>query len=560
MSTVFFAHIRLAMADTADALSSDMPGIASNNVGLREALSTILKRVPHPVIVKDDQSRFIFLSDAACELVGVRSDEIYGRTDHDFLPKEEADAIRAMDVHILATGAEELFEEQITGRDGTLRTLVTHKRRISWSLGDAEVDLVVAELRDVTELRTAERVLRESEEHHRSLIELHPQTPWVAGADGEIIEVGLQWTKLSGSPIDEATGKGWVRSVHPDDRERAEAVWRDAIQSGQPLDMEFRIRSANCGYRWYRSRAAPRVAESGAIVRWYGLLEDVHERQLAIQALRQSEQNLREHRDQLEKLVELRTAQVQEKNAELDRLLQQEREANALQRRFVAMISHEFRTPLAIIDSAAQRLTRTKSVVTSEYLAEKSDQIKGAVARMVELMESILAAGRLQSGTIEITKSETSLSGLVLDCADRRQQISGTHHFHLDVTNLPDKMDLDPVAFERVLANLFSNAVKYAPHAPDVYVRGWQEDGSTMISVRDGGIGMDADDLPRLFQPYFRARSATGIAGTGIGLNIVKEIVELHGGRIIVDSAIGAGTTFTIQIPMNETKALIEAA
>ncbi|MET3588909.1 PAS domain S-box-containing protein, partial [Pseudorhizobium tarimense] len=483
--------------------------------------------MPHPVIVKDDQSKFIFLSDAACELIGVNCDEVYGRTDHDLLPKEEADAIRAMDVHILATGGEELFEEQITGRDGTGRTLVTHKRRIRWLLDGVEVDLIAAELKDVTELRTAERVLRESEEHHRSLIELHPQTPWIASADGEVIEVGSQWTKLSGNPVTEATGRGWIRSVHPDDRDRAERAWREAVRSGQPFDIEFRIRSANCGYRWYRSRAAPRVSENGAIVRWYGLLEDVHERQLALQALRQSEQKLREHRDQLEKLVELRTAEVQQKNAELDRLLQQEREANALQRRFVAMISHEFRTPLAIIDSAAQRLTRTKSAVTSEYLAEKSDQIKGAVARMVELMESILAAGRLQSGTIEITTTETSLSALVLECADKRQQISGTHCFHLDLDNLPDKLDLDPVAFDRVFANLFSNAVKYAPHAPDVYVRGWQENGVAIISVRDGGIGMDADDLPRLFQPYFRARSATGIAGTGIGLNIVKEIVEL---------------------------------
>ncbi|MCF6371306.1 sensor histidine kinase [Rhizobium halophilum] len=537
-----------------------MPVTALNDLTIREALAIILKRVPHPVIVKDVESRFIFLSDAACELVGVKSDEIYGRTDHDFLSKEEADAIRAMDVHILATGAEELFEEQITARDGTLRTLVTHKRRITWFLGKVEVNLLVAEFKDVTELRTAERVLRESEEHHRSLIELHPQTPWVASADGEIIEVGLQWTKLSGNPVNEATGRGWARSVHPDDRDRAEAAWREAVRSGQPFDIEFRIRSANCGYRWYRSRAAPRLSESGAIVRWYGLLEDVHERQLAIRALQQSEQTLRAHRDQLEKLVERRTAEVQQKNAELDRLLQQEREANALQRRFVAMISHEFRTPLAIIDSAAQRLTRTKSAVTSEYLAEKSDQIKGAVARMVELMESILAAGRLQSGTIEITKTETSLSALIQECAEKRQQISGTHRFHLDLERLPETMELDSVAIERIFANLLSNAVKYAPHAPDVFVRGWEEGGIVKVSVRDEGIGMDADDLPRLFQPYFRARSATGIAGTGIGLNIVKEIVELHGGCIIVDSVIGAGTIFTIHLPMDETQALIEAA
>lgn len=538
-----------------------MPETALSDRTIREAFASILKGAQRPVFVKDECSRIVFLNDAACRLMGgISPCEAIGRSVQDFLPKVEADAIRAKDVQIFATKAEELFEEQVTGPNGTRRTQITHKRVVSLPAGGTTANFLVVEINDVTELRTAERVLRESEEHHRSLIELHPQTPWVASADGEVIEVGLQWTKLSGNPVNEATGRGWVRSVHPDDRDRAESAWREAVRSGQPFDIEFRIRSANCGYRWYRSRAAPRVSESGAIVRWYGLLEDVHERQLALQALRQSEQKLRAHRDDLEKLVDVRTAEVQQKNAELDRLLQQEREANALQRRFVAMISHEFRTPLAIIDSAAQRLTRTKSAVTSEYLAEKSDQIKGAVARMVELMESILAAGRLQSGTIEIRKCETSLSTLIQECAEKRQQISGTHRFHLNLDNLPESMVLDPVAVERVFANLLSNAAKYAPHAPDVFVRGWEEGGIVKVSIRDEGIGMDADDLPRLFQPYFRARSATGIAGTGIGLNIVREIVELHGGCIIVDSAIGAGTTFTIHLPMDETQALIEAA
>lgn len=536
-----------------------MPETGPTHDTIRQLLTAILKRAPQPIIVKDVDSRFVFLSDAACELFGVRREDVYGLRDHDFLPQEEADQIRAMDVHIFKTGSEEMFEEDITCRDGLVRTLVAHKRRVKWDFDSAEATLLIAEFKDVTQLRRAERVLRESEEHHRSFIELHPQTPWVADASGEVIEVGRQWTKLSGRTTDDAIGRGWARALHPDDKDKAEIAWREAVRSGQSFDMEFRIRSGSHGYRWYRSRAVARLTESGQVLRWYGLLEDVHERQLALQALQESEQKLRSHRDTLEKLVVARTAEVEEKNAELDRLLKKEREANALQRRFVAMISHEFRTPLAIIDSAAQRLTRTKSAVTSDFLVAKSDQIKAAVARMVELMESILAAGRLQSGTIDINKVATSLSTLITECADKRYQISGTHRFHLDLDNLPERIDLDPVALERVFANLFSNAVKYAPHAPNIFVRGWQEAGVVKISVRDEGIGMDADDLPRLFQPYFRARSATGIAGTGIGLNIVKEIVELHGGCILVDSAIGAGTTFTVHLPMNDTTALIAA-
>ena len=482
-----------------------------------------------------------------------------GRTDRDFLPSAEADAIRTIDVEILATGEEKHFEERITALDGSVRTLITHKRRLTWPLANGTSFIIIAEIKDVTELRVAEQVLRASEEHHRSLIELHPQTPWVADPAGEIIEVGKEWAHLSGRRIDEAEGHGWEASVHPSDLAIVRRRWKDAVQAKSLLDMVFRIRTAVGDYRWFRSRAAPKLSSEGNVIKWYGLLEDVHDRHMALEALRESERCLREHRDKLEKIIECRTAEIHEKNAELDRLLQQEREVNALQRRFVAMISHEFRTPLAIIDSAAQRLTRTKAALTSDYLAEKSTQIKSAVSRMVELMESILAAGRLQTGMIEIKKQEASLSAVIEACAERRR-LSPTYNLHVDVEHLPAPVSFDPDGIERVFSNLFSNAVKYLPAASDIIVRGWQEDGNAKIEVRDGGIGIDADDLPRLFEPYFRARSATGIAGTGIGHNIVREIVELHGGKISVESAIGAGTTFTVTVPTSSSLSQEKAA
>lgn len=263
-----------------------------------------------------------------------------------------------------------------------------------------------------------------------------------------------------------------------------------------------------------------------------------------------SEHELRQHRDQLEQLVQARTAEIETKNAELDRLLRQERETSALQRRFVSMISHEFRTPLAIIDAAAQRLTRSRTAAAPDYLLEKSVQIKGAVARMVELMESILAAGRIETGSISINRKECSIRTLVEESAQRRREIAPGHRIHTDLEALPTSCVLDAHSIERAISNLLSNAVKYAPHSPDIYVRGWHNPETISISVADNGIGMDADDLPRLFQPYFRARSASGIAGTGIGLNIVREIVELHGGTIAAESIIGEGTTFTIMLPL----------
>lgn len=525
-----------------------------------DILASVLKGAKLSIIVKNEQSRFVFLSEQACQLIGADIKDLIGKTDSDFLPEREAAQIRAMDKHILATGEERLFEEEITGLDGSTRTLVTHKRRVALPFAGQTAHYIIAEIDDVTELRNAERVLRASEEHHRSLIELHPQTPWVANAAGEVIEVGLEWEQFSGRTVGDACGHGWMDSVHPDDLTRMVENWDASIRTGARLDIECRLLTRDGGHRWYRSRAAPKIAENGQILRWYGLLEDIHDRQTAMQALMESDRTLRDHRAKLERLVEARTAEVNQKNAELARLLQQEREVNALQRRFVAMVSHEFRTPLTIIDAAAQRLVRHKESVTPAFLAEKSMQIKGSVARMVELMESILAAGRLETGAVIVNKRACSLAGLIADCVRRRQDISATHRIHLDLQDLPERVEADPEALDRVFSNLLSNAVKYAPDGPDIHVRAWQDAGVVHVSVRDSGIGMDAEDLPRLFEPYFRAQSATGIAGTGLGLNIVREIVELHGGRITVESEAGKGSTFTVSLPANQPQTTLYQA
>ncbi len=515
---------------------------------LYDTISAIFKVSRHAIIVKNSSYEYVFLSDQACHLIGLRFEELAGKTDFDFLPEVEAEQIREVDCQILRSGEERLFEEEITARDGSHRMLVTHKRRVSLSLGDETTHLIVAVIEDVTELRRAEEVLRASEEHHRALIELHPQTPWVANPAGEVVEIGLEWEQLSGRSVDDASGHGWATSVHPEDLPWVQGCWREATTSITPLDVEYRIWTRERTYRWYRNRAAPKLDPSGEVLRWYGLLEDVHDRRTALEALIESERRLREHGDKLEKLVDERTEEVNAKNAELAKLLQQEREVNALQRRFVAMVSHEFRTPLTIIDAAAQRLARLKSPPTAEYLAEKSTQIKGSVGRMVDLMESILAAGRLETGVIEIKKAPCSLAEIIRDAARKRQEISAGHCIHVDL-DLPPVMEIDEGAFERVLTNLLSNAVKYSPASPDINVRGWIDGVFVRVSVSDNGIGMDAEDIPRLFEPYFRAQSATGIAGTGIGLNIVREIVHMHGGTIGVESSFGEGSTFTVTLP-----------
>jgi signal transduction histidine kinase len=265
---------------------------------------------------------------------------------------------------------------------------------------------------------------------------------------------------------------------------------------------------------------------------------------------KRAEKDLIRNRDELEETVRQRTAEIAAQAAALEEALEQEKSINAMQRQFVAMTSHEFRTPLAIIDGAAQRLMRKRGGIEADFLSEKTQQIRVAVARMVELMESFLSAGRIDTGKIELSLVDCSVKKLIEQAITRQKTFSQNHRFDSALDELPPFIRCDALSVSQVITNLLSNAVKYAPRAPDISVRGWKEDGHACFSVSDRGIGVDAEDIPKLFQPYFRARTSTGIAGTGIGLSLVKQIIDLHEGQISVESARGLGTRFVVRLPL----------
>lgn len=141
--------------------------------------------------------------------------------------------------------------------------------------------------------RALAEALTESQQHYRWSVELSPQVPWTAAPDGAIEEVGPRWADLTGIPPDQALGRGWIASLHPDDVERTLALWTERLHSGEPVDVDYRLRLANGGYRWMRARAGARRDAQGAIVRWYGTLEDIHAEKLAQRELANSEERFR---------------------------------------------------------------------------------------------------------------------------------------------------------------------------------------------------------------------------------------------------------------------------
>ncbi len=249
-------------------------------------------------------------------------------------------------------------------------------------------------------------------------------------------------------------------------------------------------------------------------------------------------------------LIDRITREHREQAQRLSDALDKEKEYNALQRQFVEMASHEFRTPLAIIDGTSQRIERRADKMDTEEILGRVRKIRDAVQRMMVLIESTLSAARLEAGSIEVSPEEIDLKDLLQRLCEQQRGISKGHEINADFEKLPQSIYADPARVEQIFANLLSNAVKYSPDNPVINIYGEVIGNDAVVMVQDHGLGIPKQDIPKMFERFFRASTSSGIAGTGIGLNLVKQLVKLHGGRVELYSVEGEGSIFTVYLPV----------
>jgi len=225
--------------------------------------------------------------------------------------------------------------------------------------------------------------------------------------------------------------------------------------------------------------------------------------------------------------------------------LAKEREINGLQRQFVSM------TPLAIIDGSAQRLARKLETMTPTRVGETLQKIRLSVTRLTGLVESVLNAARLEEGRIACTPEPCDLKEIIREIYDGYVEVYPEHTIDVDIDGLPHQIVADPKLARQIVSNLPSNAVRYSPAGTTVWIQGSTapDTGNAVISVRDEGVGIPKDEIEKLGNRFFRARTSTGIVGSGIGLHLVQHFIAMHGGRMDVASTEGEGSTFTVSLP-----------
>jgi PAS domain S-box-containing protein len=389
----------------------------------------------------------------------------------------------------------------------------------------ASVEQQVADRTDALSRAMAE--LKISEKQFRLITDLSPVHLFRAGPDGDATYLSPGFLSMTGLRREQAMGFGWIDAVHPEDRERLMVSWQEALHSQVIFQAEFRFRVATGEYRWYRTRVVPDRDEHGHVIGWVGAAIDLHELHLALD----------ERAEALEK------AEGARRVAE---------EASHLKDEFLATASHELRTPLNAIVGWVHVL-QSGALGDEDQRRQAVNAIDRNAKMQTRLIEDLLDVSRMIQGRVSLTVAPLDMRG-VIECAVetiRHAAMAKDIDIHVDPPADVLPVIGDEHRLQQVVWNLVANSVKYTPRGGTIRIALVKERGRAVVRVTDSGEGIDPEFLPHVFEPFRQGISHTTRSGLGLGLAIVRRLVDLHGGRITAESdGVGRGSTFTVSLPL----------
>ena len=245
-----------------------------------------------------------------------------------------------------------------------------------------------------------------------------------------------------------------------------------------------------------------------------------------------------------------REAELAENSKRLELALEKEVELSSMKSNFVATASHEFRTPLTTIFSAADLLQHYSHQMDDITKLDYLEEIKQEVGEMTQLLDDILLVRNMEAGMFSFSPEKVNFETLLYNIVRAAQNLAGNvHAINLNINCDSSSVSIDNSLMRHIVNNLLSNAIKYSPDGMPIDVSLSRDNGELIVDVVNRGIGIPENEIDRVFDTFFRADNSSGIGGTGLGLSVVKTAVELHGGRISVESVVNEGTTFSVRIP-----------
>ncbi|WP_316831944.1 ATP-binding protein [Pedobacter aquatilis] len=359
-------------------------------------------------------------------------------------------------------------------------------------------------LMDITDDVEHRLAIEESEDRFRNMAEATDVFIAVGDETGKATYFNNAWIRLTGRSMSQLVEYGWVDLVHEDDRANYLNLFKAAFDSKVPFTGELRILGANAEYTWMLAKGTPRFHADGTFTGYISSGVDI---------------------------TELKKDELRKND-------------------FIGMVSHELKTPLTAISGFVQVLQARAKKNEDTYALLALNRAYNQVRKMTTMINGFLNVSRLESGKLLIEKSSFQLDELLKELIEESDIVQFSHEITLQITE-PVTLFADRDKIGSVISNLLSNAVKYSPAGTRIEVKCEVHNHKVKVSVSDNGIGIDAEDLEKLFDRYYRVGKHHTVSGFGIGLYLSAEIIERHQGKIGVESTVGEGSTFYFEIPLS---------
>lgn len=444
------------------------------------------------------------------------SEPVLGRSHYDVLPDIPE---RWKEVHRRALAGEVIAkdEDRFDRADGTVQWLNWEVR--PWHNASGEIGGIVISLEEISERKRAEEALRKSEERFRAIFENAGNGIAIANCDGRVREINPAFCKMLGYTRQELVGRVAFDFVHPDDQAMNLTEFQRLRQGEAPaLEFEHRYLRKDGDTIWVHKSASLLCDSAGRLEAILALVTDITERRRMGQAMRDADRRKDE---------------------------------------FVATLAHELRNPLAPIRNAVYILQRSDSDDPAGRNRARSllPMMEKQVDHLVRLVDDLLEVSRITSGKIELQKERCDLNAVLRHAVDTSQPNiqRGGHRLTVELPASPLPLDADPVRLAQIFANLLNNAAKYTEDGGHIWLKAECSGEQVIVSVRDNGIGILPEMLPRVFDLFSQSdhgrRRSQG--GLGLGLALVRGLVQLHGGRVEARSeGLDRGSEFIVTLPI----------
>jgi PAS domain S-box-containing protein len=508
---------------------NELTALEKDKLLLIEQFAMLSRFANDAILVFTEDHTIIQVNDKALELYGYSRSDILGMTVEMLRIPEERHDVEELLLKVKAENGLRFETVHMTSKGNGFPVEVS--MRYMELMGSNCFQAVV---RDITQRKQFEKALIASEERLRMITNTVPLIVWTATAEGYIDFVNSRFEEIVGIyPIRE---NATIDFIHPDDRERVINYWLKAVNDPKQHQTQLRIRSKEGTYRWYLCMAMPSFNNEGRILRWFGSATDI---------------------DELENRVAQRTAEIKEHEKEIVKLNQSLQEhalnlenANKELEAFIFSVSHDLRAPLRAINGFSMILLdeyKNKLDPEGQAMLEK---VWNNADRMRQLIEDLLRLSK--TGRHALSFTYIDMNALFNSMIEETKQLYPERQIISLIREMPGAYG-DISLMKQVLLNLLSNAVKFSGNreCSEIEIGGSRNNGEIYYFVKDNGTGFDMKYADELFGVFRRLNNAEGFEGTGVGLALVKRIIEKHGGKVWAQSEPGNGATFSFSLPDN---------